>query len=65
MLRKIRKASNKYTVPEDGCDTYRQAYKMLEELQNDLHQHVHLENNILLNQLFNQCVLTVHTLQLL
>ncbi|MBV1757032.1 MAG: iron-sulfur cluster repair di-iron protein [Dethiosulfatibacter sp.] len=49
-LRKIRKASNKYTVPEDGCDTYRQTYKMLEELQNDLHQHVHLENNILLNQ---------------
>lgn len=48
VLRKIRKASNKYTVPEDGCDTYRQAYKMLEELQNDLHQHVHLENNILL-----------------
>lgn len=48
VLRKIRKASNKYTVPEDGCDTYRKAYKMLEELQNDLHQHVHLENNILL-----------------
>ncbi|MDP3385727.1 MAG: iron-sulfur cluster repair di-iron protein [Eubacteriales bacterium] len=50
VLRKIRKASNKYTVPEDGCDTYRKAYEMLEELQNDLHQHVHLENNILLNQ---------------
>lgn len=43
----IRKASNGYTVPADGCTTYRVTYQELEEFERDLHQHVHLENNIL------------------
>jgi regulator of cell morphogenesis and NO signaling len=34
-------------VPEDGCNTYQVAYKLLEEFEDDLHIHVHLENNIL------------------
>jgi len=36
-----------YQVPEDGCNTYRVAFKMLEQFEDDLHTHVHLENNIL------------------
>lgn len=36
-----------YKVPEDGCNTYRVAFKLLEEFEDDLHTHVHLENNIL------------------
>ncbi len=36
-----------YIVPEDGCNTYRVAFKLLEEFEDDLHTHVHLENNIL------------------
>ncbi len=36
-----------YKVPEDGCNTYRVAFKLLEQFEDDLHTHVHLENNIL------------------
>jgi len=39
--------SGGYTVPEDGCNTYRAAYAMLNEFEQDLHTHIHLENNIL------------------
>lgn len=46
-FRKIRELSNGYTVPEDGCNTYRVTLSLLEELEEDLHKHIHLENNIL------------------
>lgn len=36
-----------YKVPEDGCNTYRVAFNLLEQFEDDLHTHVHLENNIL------------------
>lgn len=43
----ISKLSGGYAVPEDACDTYRVAYAMLNEFEQDLHKHIHLENNIL------------------
>jgi len=43
----IRSLSNGYTVPADGCTTYRITYQELQDFEHDLHQHVHLENNIL------------------
>jgi regulator of cell morphogenesis and NO signaling len=43
----IRKTSKNFTVPQDGCTTYRVTFQELEEFERDLHQHVHLENNIL------------------
>ncbi len=43
----IRSLSNNYTPPEDGCTTYRITYQELQDFERDLHQHVHLENNIL------------------
>ena len=45
--KQLRILSNDYTPPEDGCNTYRVAFKKLEEFENDLFKHVHLENNIL------------------
>lgn len=36
-----------YKTPSDACNTYKVAFKLLEEFENDLHNHVHLENNIL------------------
>ncbi|MFN8209953.1 MAG: iron-sulfur cluster repair di-iron protein [Bacteroidales bacterium] len=36
-----------YKVPDDGCDTYRVSFRLLEQFEKDLHIHVHLENNIL------------------
>ena len=44
---KINVLSNNYSVPDDGCSTYQVAYKLLEQFEDDLHIHVHLENNIL------------------
>lgn len=46
-FRKIQELSNDYSVPPDGCNTYRVTYALLKEFQDDLHLHIHLENNIL------------------
>lgn len=46
-FRTISELSNNYTPPEDACATYRVAFSMLDEFENDLHLHIHLENNIL------------------
>jgi regulator of cell morphogenesis and NO signaling len=43
----IRRLSKEYEVPPDACNTYMLAYRKLEEFEDDLHKHVHLENNIL------------------
>ncbi|HET9825041.1 MAG TPA: iron-sulfur cluster repair di-iron protein [Chitinophagaceae bacterium] len=53
----IRSLSNDYTPPVDACTTYRLSFAALEAFERDLHQHVHLENNILFPKaiyLFNQ-----------
>jgi len=46
-LQKIAELSANYTPPEDACGTYRVTYAMLDEFEQDLHKHIHLENNIL------------------
>ena len=46
-LRTMRAASNGYSAPADACVSYQTLYKALAELEADLHQHIHLENNIL------------------
>lgn len=43
----LRNLSNGYSLPEDACASYSLLYRMLEEFEEDLHLHVHLENNIL------------------
>ncbi len=43
----IRQLSSDYTAPQGACPTYRGFYQALLEFEHDLHQHVHLENNIL------------------
>ena len=47
ILKQLSALSNKYTVPENACNTFRVLYGKLKEFEKDLHQHVHLENNIL------------------
>lgn len=47
---KIRELSKNYNPPEDACTTYRVLYQELNEFENDLHTHIHLENNILFPQ---------------
>lgn len=46
-LKEIRKLSKDYETPKDGCNSFRALYAALEEFERDLHQHIHLENNIL------------------
>ena len=47
ILKEIRTLSSNYTPPGDGCISYQTLYTALKELEKDLHQHIHLENNIL------------------
>jgi regulator of cell morphogenesis and NO signaling len=46
-LDKLRDLTSDYTPPEDACPKFRAAMKGLEELETNMHQHVHKENNIL------------------
>jgi regulator of cell morphogenesis and NO signaling len=46
-LARIRELTNDFTVPREACNTYRAMLNGLEELEADMHQHVHKENNIL------------------
>ncbi|SKB29876.1 iron-sulfur cluster repair di-iron protein [Daejeonella lutea] len=43
----IRELTADYTLPEGACTSYTLLYKKLQEFENDLFNHVHLENNIL------------------
>lgn len=43
----IANLSNNYTPPADACNTYRVTFALLNEFEEDLHLHIHLENNIL------------------
>jgi len=47
ILRELRMITSDYTVPGDACISYQTLYQALENLEKDLHQHIHLENNIL------------------
>ncbi len=46
-FKKIAALTNHYTPPKDACQTYRVAFSMLQAFEEDLHKHIHLENNIL------------------
>jgi len=50
IMAEIRELSKDFTLPEGACNTYRVLYALLEAFEEDLHQHVHLENNILFPQ---------------
>ena len=45
-FRKIAQLTNDYNPPTDACETYKVTFAMLKEFEQDLHKHIHLENNI-------------------
>jgi regulator of cell morphogenesis and NO signaling len=47
LLKQIKRLTSNYMVPEDACASFMALYQALEEFERDLHQHIHLENNIL------------------
>lgn len=46
-FRKISELTYNYLPPADACNTYRVTLSLLKEFEEDLHMHIHLENNIL------------------
>lgn len=50
---KINEITGGYQVPADGCNTYMVSFKLLKQFEDDLHIHVHLENNILFPKALN------------
>jgi len=46
-MKEIHKISNAFNPPADACSSYQVLYSKLDEFEKDLHQHIHLENNIL------------------
>lgn len=46
-LKKMRALTSGFVTPEGGCNTFRASLAGLEELEADLHEHVHLESNVL------------------
>lgn len=47
---RISELTNGYQVPADACNTYKVSMSLLQEFEEDLHLHIHLENNILFPQ---------------
>ncbi len=47
LVAKIHRLSGNFTTPENACPTFHAFYDGLKEFEQDLHQHIHLENNIL------------------
>ena len=43
----IRQLANNYILPGEACASYSLLFRLLQEFEEDLHMHVHLENNIL------------------
>ena len=51
LIKHIRSLTNDYTPPDFACPTYRITYQRLQEFDNDLTRHIHLENNILFERM--------------
>ncbi|MAP55063.1 iron-sulfur cluster repair di-iron protein [Altibacter sp.] len=47
LFREIAQLTNEYTPPSGACNTFKALYDKLNEFEQDLHTHIHLENNIL------------------
>lgn len=47
LLAELRELTDSYAVPESSCNTFRTLYRELEQVEASMHEHVHLENNVL------------------
>lgn len=47
ILEKLRRLTDGYRVPDDGCGSYHAAFQGLEAVERDTHLHIHKENNVL------------------
>ncbi|HOS43496.1 MAG TPA: hemerythrin domain-containing protein, partial [Armatimonadota bacterium] len=47
LLHEMHHLTDDFTVPDDACATYEALYRDLQALEQDIHRHIHLENNVL------------------
>ena len=47
LLARLRELTEGYSCPEDACDGYRRAMKLMEEFEVDTHEHIRKENEVL------------------
>jgi regulator of cell morphogenesis and NO signaling len=47
LLRELRAAARDFRAPDDACMSFQALYRALADFEQDLHQHIHLENNVL------------------
>jgi regulator of cell morphogenesis and NO signaling len=47
ILAQLRRLTDDYTPPAWACNTYRALFDALHTFEQDMHQHVHKENNVL------------------
>lgn len=47
LVKDLRKVTDNYALPEDACGTYAHVFQELQNLESDIFQHIHLENNVL------------------
>lgn len=50
ILAQLSEVTNAYNAPEGACNSFKFLYSKLKDLEDDLHQHIHLENNILFSK---------------
>lgn len=50
LLDELRQLTNDYQLPADACESYKKTFSLLKDIESDIHQHIHLENNILLRE---------------
>ena len=51
ILKELRRLTNHYELPESACKTFALTYEKFVEMESDLFEHIHLENNILFEKL--------------
>lgn len=54
LLAKMREVTHNYELPADACNTFRAVYDGLQQLEQDIHRHIHKENNILFPRVLKQ-----------
>lgn len=51
LLREMRNLTSNYTLPSDACKSFEELYEHLQAIEDDLHEHIHLENSVLFPRL--------------
>ena len=54
IVKELRKVTDNYALPEDACGTFTRVYEELQQLESDIFQHIHLENNVLFVHLLSE-----------